>query len=87
MPHTHPNCDLAGVFWIKCPKDCGDIVFENPCNFQTHNEVDSYTEELLTIISTQAVPPVILIESASNVLIASPMSHRFQRSRSRHWLQ
>ena len=45
MPHTHPNCDLAGVFWIKCPIDCGDIVFENPCNFQTHNEVDSYTEE------------------------------------------
>ena len=28
--HIHGNCDLSGVLYIKCPKNCGNIVFENP---------------------------------------------------------
>ena len=43
--HSHPDCNLAGVLWIKTPKDCGNIVFQSPFNFQTYKEVESYTEE------------------------------------------
>ena len=43
--HHHPNCNLAGVLWIKCPKDCGNIVFTSPCSFVNHQEVNSYVHE------------------------------------------
>ena len=43
--HHHPNCNLAGVLWIKAPKECGVIEFESPVEFQTYTEVDSYTED------------------------------------------
>ena len=28
--HSHPNCSIAGVYYIKTPKDCGTIEFEHP---------------------------------------------------------
>ena len=43
--HNHPCSDLAGVLWIKCPKDCGDIVFHNPNAFQSFHEINSYTDK------------------------------------------
>ena len=43
--HSHPDCNLAGVLWIKTPKNCGNIVFQSPFDFQTYKEVESYTEE------------------------------------------
>ena len=43
--HNHPTSDLSGVLWIKSQKDCGNIVFESPLSFATHQEIDSYTED------------------------------------------
>ena len=43
--HNHPNCHLAGVLWIKCPEDCGVIVFDPPTAFQSHNELNSYIDD------------------------------------------
>ena len=45
MKHNHPGVDLAGVLWIKCPKNCGEIVFDTPTAFQSHNEINSYTDD------------------------------------------
>ena len=28
--HSHPSSHLSGVMWIKAPKDCGVISFDNP---------------------------------------------------------
>jgi uncharacterized protein (TIGR02466 family) len=28
--HTHSNCVLSGVFYVKAPKNCGNIVFQDP---------------------------------------------------------
>lgn len=25
--HFHPNCIISGVYYLKCPENCGDIVF------------------------------------------------------------
>tara|TARA_Y200000002_G_scaffold103882_1_gene84579 strand:- start:512 stop:1174 length:663 start_codon:yes stop_codon:yes gene_type:complete len=44
IKHNHPGVDLAGVLWIKCPKDCGVIVFDSPTGFQSHNEINSYND-------------------------------------------
>ena len=43
--HNHPNCHLAGVLWIKCPENCGDISFDSPVIYETHQEVESYMQE------------------------------------------
>ena len=45
IKHNHPTSDLAGVLWIKCPKDCGDIIFDSPTSFQSHNELKSYIDD------------------------------------------
>ena len=42
VKHNHPNCDLAGVLWIQCPQNCGQILFEAPNAFQAYNEIRSY---------------------------------------------
>ena len=46
--HHHPNCHLAGVFWIKVPNDCdsGDIQFPNPSDFVEANLLEIYSDKL-----------------------------------------
>ena len=45
IKHNHPTSDLSGVLWIKSQKNCGNIIFESPRSFATHQEIDSYTED------------------------------------------
>ena len=45
IKHNHPNSNLAGVLWIQCPQNSGDIVFESPNDFQTYNEIESYNPQ------------------------------------------
>ena len=49
--HHHPDCNLAGVLWIKAPQNSGDIVFDSPRTFDPflqsakNGEIDSYTDD------------------------------------------
>ena len=43
--HNHPGVDLAGVLWVKCPEDCGAIMFDPPTGFQSYNEINSYIDD------------------------------------------
>ena len=43
--HNHPNCHLAGVLYLKCPQDCGNIVFDSPTSYQSYQEIRSYSKE------------------------------------------
>ena len=45
LKHNHPTSDLSGVLWIKSQKDCGNIVFDSPRSFATHQEVECYIED------------------------------------------
>ena len=45
IKHNHPSSDLSGVLWIKCPKKCGDIIFDNPSGFEDFDTLESYTQE------------------------------------------
>ena len=29
VPHTHNGSIISGVFYVKCPKNCGDLAFRN----------------------------------------------------------
>ena len=45
MKHNHPTSDLSGVLWIKSQKDCGNIIFDSPRSFATHQEIECYNED------------------------------------------
>lgn len=44
--HFHPQCDLAGVYYVDVPENSGDLVFESPQAFHCFGELDSYTSEI-----------------------------------------
>ena len=45
--HTHPGCDLAGVFYVKIPEgECGDLELENPNHFQNFHMLNTMEEGL-----------------------------------------
>ena len=43
--HNHPATNLAGVLWIKIPKNSGNIKLLSPYNFTGYGELLSYTDE------------------------------------------
>ena len=45
LKHNHPTSDLSGVLWIKSQKNCGNIIFESPRSFATHQEIECYNED------------------------------------------
>mgnify|MGYP001260099147 FL=1 len=64
--HHHPDCNLAGVLWIKALQNSGDIVFHNPRTFDPFlqsakkREIDSYTDDFknkFNIYSDYDFPP------------------------------
>jgi uncharacterized protein (TIGR02466 family) len=36
MYHEHPRSMMAGVFYIKCPPNCGELVLVNPVSSHQH---------------------------------------------------
>ena len=64
--HHHPDCNLAGVLWIKALQNSGNIVFHNPRTFDPFlqsakkKEIDSYTDDFknkFNIYSDYDFPP------------------------------
>tara|TARA_Y100001972_G_scaffold84497_1_gene102868 strand:- start:2569 stop:3171 length:603 start_codon:yes stop_codon:yes gene_type:complete len=43
--HNHPATNLAGVLWIKIPKNSGNIKLLSPYNFTAYGELFSYIDE------------------------------------------
>ena len=43
--HTHPDAHLSGVMWLKCPKNCGQIVFTSPYEFVGAKEYEIYSDD------------------------------------------
>tara|TARA_B100000427_G_scaffold318677_1_gene316121 strand:- start:225 stop:809 length:585 start_codon:yes stop_codon:yes gene_type:complete len=44
--HIHPGSDLAGVFYIKTPKNCGNIEFTSPHQYIQNSELECYSDEI-----------------------------------------
>lgn len=41
--HTHPNCKFSGVYYVKTPKNSGDLVFYNPsCDMMIYDWNDDF---------------------------------------------
>ena len=45
--HTHPGCDLAGVFYVKIPEgESGDLELENPNHFSQFHMLNTLEDGL-----------------------------------------
>ena len=45
IKHHHPQCNLAGVFWIKVPPKSGNLLFESPYSFTSFAEINCYNDK------------------------------------------
>ena len=80
--HNHPSSDLAGVLWIKCPKDCGEIVFDNPSGFQTFKTINAYEDKFKNdnkIHHTYFFPPV----EGRVLIFPSHLDHNVKENKSK----
>ena len=81
VKHNHPTSDLAGVLWVKCSKDCGDIVFDNPNNFKEFNTINSYEKQFKDnnrIYHTYCFPPV----EGKILIFPSHIDHNVEENKS-----
>jgi uncharacterized protein (TIGR02466 family) len=46
VKHNHPGSLLSGVFWIKCPDDCGELTFTSPNSFVEHSLFDKIDKKI-----------------------------------------
>ena len=82
IKHNHPTCDLAGVLWIKCPKDCGEIIFDNPSAFQTFKTINAYEDkfkDVNKIHHTYFFPPV----EGRVLIFPSHLDHNVKENKSK----
>lgn len=74
--HTHPGCDLAGIFFVKVPEgDCGELEIENPNHFAQYHMLSSLDEKLkkdLRASHSMWLPP----EEGATVIFPSNILHR-----------
>lgn len=70
--HFHPNSIISGVFYLKCPPKCGDIVFsDSTYNFKNHC-VNTTCLKTFTYPKDYSLTP----ESGMIILFPSWLSHK-----------
>lgn len=53
VPHIHPNSLISGVFYLKTPKNCGNIAFMNPSqNLMDHTWLDKFKDNFTEVNSS-----------------------------------
>ena len=45
--HHHPETTVAGILWIKTPKDCGSLYFESPHEFSEYGFQQMQKQEMI----------------------------------------
>ena len=74
--HLHPNCILSGAFYAKAPKDCGNIIFQDPAYIGKvmHNRGIRYP--------TQAEKYMVEVDDGLMVIFPSWLPHSTQPNKS-----
>ena len=45
--HNHPGSAFSGVYYVECPKNCGQIIFHNPHGFTAFDELSAYKQDII----------------------------------------
>lgn len=64
--HTHPGSYISGVFYIKAPKNCGNIVFKNS------NQIENFIQENIFSSFTNVNSSLYHVSPEENVLYLFP---------------
>jgi uncharacterized protein (TIGR02466 family) len=75
--HTHPQSTISGVLWIKCPENCGSIVFESPVSHTQQEIMEKINPE---IAEKNNYYPSYFIKPSEGTLLLFP-------SDVRHWVE
>jgi len=51
-PHHHPDCDFSGVYYVKTPAECGQIVLQHPSSVQAYVLRDELIEDFTDYTSS-----------------------------------
>ena len=79
--HSHPNSHLSGVMWIKSPKDCGVISFDNPNGHQSYTEINCYNKEFkdqFFVHHAYWLPPI----EGRMIIFPSHLQHEVEENKS-----
>jgi uncharacterized protein (TIGR02466 family) len=63
------------VYYVRCPKDSGVIVFENPFSFKAFDELSSYNEGF---VQRNAQHKAIYVQPKDGLLLIFPAHLRHQ---------
>ena len=83
VAHTHPNCHLSGVFWIKAPKNSGDLKFMNSLAHVNYAENNSYIRQFRNDTNVFDCYKYIPTEGHM-VTFSSSIMHEVQPNKSRY---
>lgn len=53
--HTHPWCMFSGVYYVKTPENCGDLIIDDPRAVEVHNPLPDVDKTKLPIFFKPAV--------------------------------
>ena len=73
--HDHPNCQMAGVFWINIPEGCGIFECQSPHSYTSGPEVTVYTEDFREKTNSYGSYGFIP-EEGSIILFPASVNHR-----------
>ena len=79
--HHHAGSDLAGVFWIKTSKDCGNLVFDNPQAFNVMGLMKSYSDEYINHYNN-VTDYYFIPQEGNTIIFPSYLRHRVEENQS-----
>ena len=78
--HFHKtDCALSGVFWIKVPKNSGNIIFYNPeeyCNYQVNESYSNIIKNIFNQKSSYSISP----QEGKVLLFPSHLDHSVDKN-------
>lgn len=79
--HDHPGSDFSVIFWLKTPKDCGNLLFTHPEDFAQYTSINTMREEYkeaLNIYPSYYFTP----KEGSFLVFPSSLMHKVEQNKS-----
>ena len=73
--HDHPNCHMAGAFWINSPEGCGNFECQSPHSYNYGQEIGVYTSNFRDKTNSYGSYGFLPIEG-SIMLFPASLNHR-----------
>lgn len=79
--HVHPGSTISGVFWVKTPENCGELIFESPNDFLESNLIN-LTDNSIKSQYNYFSEMIFVPQEGKMLLFPSHLFHRVEPSQS-----